>query len=265
MTYTQFVEKWKNQPCEVAGSANAQYQCVDLANAYIRDVLGLPIVEWTNAQDFPKKCLPPQYEYIKNSATAVPLQGDIVVWGSPDKVGHIGICDNATVDRFTSFDQNFPLGSKCHLVSHTYTGTYKVLGWLRCKIKPVIDSTNMTEVQKRILDFIGTRTEGDVREAFGALGDIPKLNKEIEDLKTSQNDLSIRLSDLELKLSQNEKSLADYQSQLKTANKTNQSLLADLDYYKPYKALYEAKLKETADKMTVKQLFALIVKKLTTK
>ena len=64
---------------ETAGT-DAKNQCVDLANAYIRYVLGLPVIEWTNAVDFPSKA-GDNYKYILNSPDGVPQEGDLVIWG----------------------------------------------------------------------------------------------------------------------------------------------------------------------------------------
>jgi prefoldin subunit 5 len=271
ITYQEFLNKYNGKPCEVAGSANAKNQCVDLANAYIREVLGLPIVEWTNAVDFPKKCLPPNYEYILNSATGFPIQGDIIIWSSPDGIGHIGICDNATASKFTSFDQNWPVGSLCKLVNHTYTGTYKVVGWLRCKIKPVNSSDeNMTEQEKIILDFIKERnlTEGQIRTAADWIRDdvvtvkdkqIKILQTRVTDLELSQKDLANRITALEAEIQANLKSVAKWQKECETANKalenankTNQTLTEEKN---SFKGLYE-KARETIrtlDKMTAWQ------------
>lgn len=128
MTFTEFMAKWNGKYVEVAGSANAQNQCVDLANAYIRDVLNLPIIEWTNAKDFPSKG-GDNYTYILNTPTGVPQEGDLVIWGGT--YGHIAIFIEGDVNSFRSFDQNYPTGSPCHVQNHT---TYNnVLGWMRPK------------------------------------------------------------------------------------------------------------------------------------
>lgn len=270
MNLQEFIAYWTDKYCEVGGSANAINQCVDLANAYIRDVLKQEIILWTNAQDFPLKADKNVYDYILNTPTNIPNPGDIVIWKSKDGVGHIAIFLEGGTELFKSFDQNWPLGSKCHIQSHSYTTTIgtNVIGWLRCKIKPVSNSDeSMTQEETNILKFLKEQgaNEGKVREAFGALVEIPRLNKEVDDLKSSVIDLQKQIDELSAKLTESEKTADDWQSQLKSANKTIQSLNEDLNYYKPYKALYEKKLQETADKLTVQQLFALIVKKLTKK
>lgn len=141
MTLQEFLIKWNGKYCEVAGSANAQNQCVDLANAYIRDVLGLPIIEWTNAIDFPSKG-GDKYTYILNTPTGVPSEGDLVIWGNSP--GHIAIFLDGNANSFTSFDQNYPTGSPCHIQGHTYAN---VLGWMHPKTLPQVDQECMPKSQ----------------------------------------------------------------------------------------------------------------------
>ncbi len=127
MTLQEFIQKYNGKYCEVAGSP--QNQCVDLANAYLREVLGQPIVEWTNAIDFPSK-LTANFDYILNTPTGVPQEGDLIISGV--SCGHIGIFLEGDANRFTSFDQNYPTGSFCTVVEHNYNSP-KVHGWLRLK------------------------------------------------------------------------------------------------------------------------------------
>lgn len=126
MTFTEFMSILNGEYKETAGTT-AKNQCVDLANAYIKYVLGLPIIEWTNAVDFPSKVNSNDYEWIANSATNVPNEGDLVIWGGT--YGHIAIFIEGDALKFTSFDENYPTGSPCHVQEHNYT-TPKVLGWL---------------------------------------------------------------------------------------------------------------------------------------
>lgn len=126
---TNFVSKWNGVYVEVSGTT-AQNQCVDLANLFIRDVLKLPMIEWTNAKDFPSKA-GDKYEWIVNTPDGVPEEGDLVIWDGT--WGHIAIFLNGTVNDFHSFDQNYPTGSPCHIQYHTYDN---VKGWLRCKNPP---------------------------------------------------------------------------------------------------------------------------------
>jgi uncharacterized coiled-coil protein SlyX len=260
-TIEQFIKDNEGQPLEVAGSANAKNQCVDCVNGYIRDVLGFPIIEWTNAIDFKNKANG-NYEIIYNdlnNPNLVPEVGDIVVYESPDGIGHICFCiRKGTVLTFGAFEQNWPVGSPCKSTPNKkyVIGNYVVVYWMRPKGSIIED---MTDEEKRILEFLNGKSEGDVREAFGALQDIPKLNKEINDLKSSQKDLEARIEQLEADATANNKLIEDYQSTITTAKDTESNLKADIQ---TWKNRYEAKCKETIDKYSALELLKLGILKL---
>lgn len=141
--------------------------------------------------------------------------------------------------------------------------------------KSDIISGEMTEEQKRILDFIGNKTEGDVREAFGALADIPIKEKQIQTLQENVlslnnfvNDLESRLSTLEGELAKNLKLVEDWQTETMTANKALESIEEQLSLTtnekNNYKKWYEAKCDEIKllEKMTPLQHIIYGIKKL---
>lgn len=106
-------------------------QCVDLAQV-INKLYGAPRLSG-DAKDiwntYPKE----NYTRINNAATNLPPEGAIVIWkGNQPNVtgpaGHIAIArKGCTSMLLKTFDQNYPTGSRCHSVDHTYAG---VLGWL---------------------------------------------------------------------------------------------------------------------------------------
>lgn len=144
MTLDELVKKYNGKQVEVAGSVNAQNQCVDLANLYIRDVLGLKIIEWTNAKDFPSKA-DDNYEYIKNTLDGVPSKGDLVIWNGNvgGGAGHISIFLEGNANIFTSFDQNWSVKERCKIEKHRYNN---VIGWLR----PIKEKEPMSDMYKNL-------------------------------------------------------------------------------------------------------------------
>jgi hypothetical protein len=135
MTFDDFITKYNGQFLEVAGTPDAQNQCTDLANGYIRDVLGLPIIEWTNAKDFPSKA-GSNYDWILNTPDGVPQKGDLVIWDERIGInGHIAIFIEGDTNRFTSFDENWPVGSPCKVVEHNWSC---VSGWLH----PIVQTSD---------------------------------------------------------------------------------------------------------------------------
>jgi len=191
----QFLEKDNGEFVEVAGSADAKNQCVDLVNAYLRDVCNHPIVEWTNACDFPSKIK--DLEWIPNDEiTDLPEEGDIVVWSNKvgGGAGHIAIFIEGTTSSFKSFDQNWPLYSPCHVQGHTYKN---VIGWIRPKLLINDSDINMTDQEKIMLDFIRSTsmTEGQLRQGWGYITDniddkVKKLEAKVETLTQKVKNLT---------------------------------------------------------------------------
>ncbi len=263
MTLDEFLLKNNGEYVEVAGSTNAKNQCVDLANKYLQEVLRLPIIEWTNAIDFPKKS---SLEFVKNTPEGVPEPGDLVIFNIGD-YGHIAIFVEGDTKSFRSFDQNYPKGTPCHIQNHYYK---TVIGWLRCKIGP-----DMTDEEKRILQFIRDQqaNEGKVREAFGALQDQPDKNRQIQTLQertlTLENSLKAledRIVALESEIKANQDLVADWQKQVASANRRmeelNQTVEAVTNERNQFKRWYESALEKSADKLNSWQAFQLFVKKL---
>ncbi len=105
-------------------------QCVDLVQVVNR-FYGAPALTG-NAKDIWNIYPYVNYTKIVNSPDNFPVEGDIVIWGSgigPN--GHIAVARKGSTGMvLNTFDQNFPIGSRCHSVVHTYNG---VLGWLHKK------------------------------------------------------------------------------------------------------------------------------------
>lgn len=243
ITFDQYIALHNGKFVEVAGSPDAKNQCVDNANGYIRDVLGQAIIIHTNAQDFPNVANRSVYEYILNTPTNEPIKGDILIFKHKNGVGHISIfvkvIDNNTVQ---SFDENWPVGAPCELVNHRYNyggynkGQYEIAGWLRCKIKPIINSEpTMTDQETKMLQFIrdNQMTEGQLREGFGYVTD--KISEKVKGLENQVNQLTSQVSILTGNANVEGKTALEWQTEAKTAN----AKLA---------ALQEIKLQDRTDK-----------------
>ena len=125
ITMNEFIKKFDGKSIDfdhVYGS-----QCVDLVKLW-EDWNGWPVITG-NAKDQFRDV--DGYTRIRNTPSGVPQQGDIIIWDeSVNKYGHIAIFVKGDSNQFVSFDQNWPVGSVCHLQKHYYGG---VLGWLRFK------------------------------------------------------------------------------------------------------------------------------------
>ncbi len=143
MTLQDFIKKYNGKFVEYHSfSSGAKNQCVDLANQYIVECLGLPAIIGTNAQDFPTK-RGNNFEWIVNTPDGLPKAGDLMIFKSADKVGHISIFVEGNLSLFRSFDQNYPTGSPCKIVQHNYRN---VLGWLR----PIMPEKTYTQAEWQI-------------------------------------------------------------------------------------------------------------------
>jgi hypothetical protein len=114
-------------------------QCVDLADLWCRN-LGIETFPG-NAGDFEFDSHP-DCDWVANTPTGVPPAGSIVVWAKSSywglPYGHVGVGAQGPKlasglyiagdpNSFTSFDQNWPLGSAPHRQAHSYND---VAGWL---------------------------------------------------------------------------------------------------------------------------------------
>jgi hypothetical protein len=179
MTLSEFVKKYENRFIEYHSyGTGAQFQCVDCVNQYITEVLGLQAIIGTNAQDFPSKASPADYDYILNTPLGVPEAGDIMIFKSADNVGHISIFVEGNTNLFTSFDQNYPTGSPCKKVNHNYRN---VLGWLHPKKEPMADTITIPKNTFEELVTKSTKYDEFVNKGFSNVNQVTELCKQKDD------------------------------------------------------------------------------------
>lgn len=137
MTLDEFITKWNGKGIDFDNYYG--FQCMDLYRQYVKECLGLlqspPVA---GAKDVWTTYLKEKYDRFDNTPSAVPIKGDIMIWGAgAGPYGHIAVCTEANINDFKSFDQNWPVNSLCHIQPHNYTN---VLGWLRAKaiVQPVV-------------------------------------------------------------------------------------------------------------------------------
>lgn len=180
MSLQSFIDKYNGKKVEHHSfSSNSKYQCVDLANQWIVEGLGLPAIIGTNAQDFPKKA-EPHFEYIKNKLDIFPEPGDLVIFKSPDGVGHISIyVKYIHQNLFTSFDQNYPTGAPCKLVNHNYKN---VLGWMRPKGESMPSDGNI-EISKETFEQLVTKADKYDKFERAGYNSVEKMLNKFDELK----------------------------------------------------------------------------------
>lgn len=127
MTLQEFINKYNGQYVDFDGYYGPQ--CVDLAQFWSKN-LGGPQFTGDAADIYGQGS--PFYTSIPNTPDAVPVPGDIVIWGGAlnGGPGHIAVFVSGNSSSFSSFDQNWPLNSPCHIQYHNYN---YVVGWLHPK------------------------------------------------------------------------------------------------------------------------------------
>lgn len=127
MNLQDFINRWNGRHADFDGYYGAQ--CVDLVQFYS---------QWLGYQRFSGDAWniydQPGANYTQIPAGQTPRTGDIAVWQSSlagsGGAGHTSIVHTVRAGDFTSFDQNFPVGSVAHLQGHNYN---KLRGFLRPK------------------------------------------------------------------------------------------------------------------------------------
>ena len=268
MTLQSFIDKYTGQTKGYPTDKNYNGECLSIVKLYIKECFGIsPPPSGSNSaygywSNFPSP-LDTVFEKVANDPKLVPLAGDIIIWNTKvgNGYGHIAIFVSGSVSEFVSFDQNY-YGRQAHLQKHGYNN---VVGWLT----PKKNMTNeLTDDQKRILQFL-TESKADetkVREAFGALKDLPNVTKELDDLKTSHIALEARVVELETNLVESQKYALSWQKESQIANKLATKLQAELEISneekQTWKNRYETALKKTIDKYSAWKLFVYTVRKI---
>ncbi|MCP3681695.1 MAG: CHAP domain-containing protein [bacterium] len=133
ITLQEFVAKWIGKEADYDGAYAGQ--CVDLFRYYNKEVLSIPQPKgvrgaadfWTNYDSDP--VLNENFTKIKNTLEFIPEEGDVVIWTRREGggFGHIAIFLSGDINKFVSFDQNYPTLSVCTETEHNYTNVYGVL------------------------------------------------------------------------------------------------------------------------------------------
>lgn len=230
MTVNEFVKKYDGQTIDFDGKYGGQ--CVDLYRQYVKEVLDYPqSPPVVGAKDIFNSYLPDHFTRIENTPNGIPRNGDVLLWGTQlGPYGHVAIFLEGDVNTFISFDQNFPLNSKCHIQHHDYKG---VLGWLRPKQLPMTnEDTLVLEKLRAYQEQAGhSSLEGACDFALGAVKDLARIQKDLtntqkelaslteqlEAFQSAQNNISQTVNDLSAKLAEYQKLELGWQKQLSTA------------------------------------------------
>ena len=169
----EFFEKYNNKKIDFDGRYGNQ--CVDLFNQYLVEVLDIknpiqmfPVMSAYQIWDYGKDN--PHFTRIANDPLNIPSEGDILIWAKQTNLpdGHVAIFVSGDVNKFVSFDQNYPMGSLCHFENHNYLKP-KLLGWLRptkFDANPEVVTTTVTPIIELWNKLDGNKTYAAVLGMF---------------------------------------------------------------------------------------------------
>jgi surface antigen len=221
MTLSEFVKKYLNKQVEYHSfNPAAKYQCTDLVNQYIDEVLGLTPIIGTNAKDFPSKVKTNEFEFVKNTPDLIPQKGWIAVWNGRvgSGAGHIAIVrdDKATVNQFNSIDQNWSKPLYTTLETHNYKN---ISGFLKPKGQ---NMSKMVQVEaSKFEELVNKATKWD---EVAKLGVDPKAL--IQDLKKCE----LAKSEMGDKVKEARERIEQLEKDLETEKRSKAQMVSRADY-----------------------------------
>lgn len=224
MTIDEFFNKWNNKPADFDGYYGAQ--CVDIIQYYNQEVFGGPFLSGAGAADLWETYPVDFYQRVLNTIDAIPQKGDIVIWKKTTTLpfGHISIFRDGDINKFTSFDQNWPTGSNSHFVDHNYLKP-EVLGWLH-PIKNQIGSETYylgIDLNNKESVKVCVATWKDVVD--GKYVKIEEMQKKVDEVK---NLLSKTVSDYKNQILAKEVTIGNLNGQITELQKEKNKLADDL-------------------------------------
>jgi surface antigen len=249
MTLSEFIKKYLNKQVEYHSfNPAAKYQCTDLVNQYIDEVLGLTPVIGTNAKDFPSKVKTNEFEFVKNTPDLIPQKGWIAVWNGRvgSGAGHIAIVrdDKATVNQFNSIDQNWSKPLYTTLETHNYKN---ISGFLKPKGQ---NMSKMVQVEAdKFEELVNKATKWD---EVAKLGVDPKAL--IQDLKKCE----LAKSEMGDKIRDARERIETLEEDLKSEKASKAQIKGERDRLKDELAECEAR-PTSSEKSTEAKMFKLIL------
>ena len=267
-TLEQFLSDYLGKSKGYPDDSQYKGQCLSIVKIYIKECFGInPPPSGTNSaygywSNFPNP-LGEVFEKVLNTDDLIPQKGWIAIWQpwASNPHGHISIvADGSTTGTLKNWAQNWT-SRTFQLESNRYTN---IIGFL--KPKSIIN--DMTDEQKRILDFLNGKSEGDVREAFGALNEKPNkdaqiatLSQKVLELDDITKKLQEQIDILTSEVKSNNEIILDWQSKFQTANEqvsnATEQLTTITEDRNKYRRLYENLLSNTVDKMSAIELIKL--------
>jgi hypothetical protein len=225
MNLNEFILKWTNKICDYDNFYGGQ--CVDIYRMYVKEVLGFPQSPGVvGAKDIWNSYLSSHFDRIPNTPTGIPSAGDIMIWGSSyGPYGHVAVVTAATLNTFTCFSQNDPVGALCGL--KTYKTYLPTLGWLHPKENMTADEMIIKKVDFERLVTKATRLD----EIFAKYNvtDTESLYRVIGGYVSRATDLSNQLGKLQAEVVNREEQVTRLKEQIANLTDDVNSLTSSLN------------------------------------
>ena len=215
---TEFIAYYNNKG-DIGNTLENKGQCVGLAFAWLLNLNHSHF--YGHAKDLYNNAPDSEYTKIRNTSSAYPIAGDVIIWNSTAGGGHghvaVVIGSSKEDDSVTVFEQNNPTNAPCRV--HTYTNWKGVIGWLRPKNLP----TDTTEALEAKIEELRLQRE-EYRKEISILQD--NIKKCAEAKEKFALDAKIASATLIEREDQWDKAAKDYNQQLEERSKE----IAELTY-----------------------------------
>ena len=215
---TEFIAYYNNKG-DIGNTLENKGQCVGLAFAWLLNLNHSHF--YGHAKDLYNNAPDSEYTKIRNTSSAYPIAGDVIIWNSTagGGYGHVAVVIGSSKedDSVTVFEQNNPTNAPCRV--HTYTNWKGVIGWLRPKNLP----TDTTEALEAKIEELRLQRE-EYRKEISILQD--NIKKCAEAKEKFALDAKIASATLIEREDQWDKTAKDYNQQLEERSKE----IAELTY-----------------------------------
>lgn len=230
MTVQEFVNLWNGLDVSFPNCSNNQ--CMTLVHRYVSEVLKIEDITvlaqpfayqvWTNFH------WGQYFTQVPNTPTGVPPEGAIMIFkptAENNNDGHISVVlKDANINTFTSFDADYPWGTKPHIQQHSYTdstGADLVFGWL-------IPTGNLVTQ-----DAVSVADPQQIQQLTDSVNNCQTQLKSATDqnaiLQKDKTDLQQQVSDLEGELKDGKSQITLLQTQLDGTQKEIVNLHATIE------------------------------------
>lgn len=215
---TEFIAYYNNKG-DIGNTLENKGQCVGLAFAWLLNLNHSHF--YGHAKDLYNNAPDSEYTKIRNTSSAYPIAGDVIIWNSTagGGYGHVAVVIGSSKedDSVTVFEQNNPTNAPCRV--YTYKNWKGIIGWLR----PKNLSTGSTEALEAKIEELRLQREEYRKE-------IDELKENIEKCAAAKQDFATRFQIAEATLTEKEETWGKEKAEFETKIAEKLKQIAELEY-----------------------------------